>query len=145
MSGDFFHSFDPRATSREHETKVPLIIAAHTSMLVIACASYICRMVSRTRPTFNLGWDDYLITLATVGFNFNTAFCKKGLTTAEVLCYHILRAHALWDLAWLRSTYRVPQARRCAFIYQVDMGHSDPLVLGSDIHQALRCSDAASN
>ncbi|KAF1813795.1 hypothetical protein P152DRAFT_292173 [Eremomyces bilateralis CBS 781.70] len=64
MSDDFFNSFDPRATSREDETKIPMIIAAHTSMLAIALILYICRMVSRSRPTFKLSWDDYLITIA---------------------------------------------------------------------------------
>ncbi|KAF1810948.1 hypothetical protein P152DRAFT_378048, partial [Eremomyces bilateralis CBS 781.70] len=37
------------------------------SMLAIALILYICRMVSRSRPTFKLSWDDYLITIA-VGF-----------------------------------------------------------------------------
>ncbi|KAF1815683.1 hypothetical protein P152DRAFT_496322 [Eremomyces bilateralis CBS 781.70] len=66
MSDDFFNSFDPRATNREHETKAPIIVAVHTSLLVIALILYICRMVSRSRPTFNLHWDDYLITIAMV-------------------------------------------------------------------------------
>ncbi|KAF1814734.1 hypothetical protein P152DRAFT_369220, partial [Eremomyces bilateralis CBS 781.70] len=49
---------------RKDETKVPLLLGVQTTLLVIALILYICRMVSRLRPTFNLHWDDYLITIA---------------------------------------------------------------------------------
>ena len=63
--------------SPRDESRVSLILAVQTPLLILALIFFALRIHSRCRPVLNLWWDDYFITIAMV------SLAKERITGSE--------------------------------------------------------------
>ena len=54
------------------ETVFPLQVGILGMLFALAMIAYLARMISRSRPYLNLGWDDFAISVAVVSCLQNT-------------------------------------------------------------------------
>jgi hypothetical protein len=77
--------------ARQNQTKAPQQIAAVSVFLPLAMGAVALRMWIRTRMIKSLGWDDYMMVVALVGYGQTTLIAMQNLTVSIVELHHVRR------------------------------------------------------